>query len=237
MSGKKSKETVTETEEFSELERRQQENTLLYDQLTNKNREYMVKLNRKLDEHNFPEGQKAKLFNDMLKNIVEQQANHITARRLYGTVTDQANYLVENPNQNEADNAERSEPWKLYLDGALLVGGIFALIPGISYFFGNEESGLGIITMILYFLLGGLALMVITKYAPTPGEKGGFLKYIAATTITMIVWVFLMAFGIGAIPEALNPFLPGPFLFVIGGLSLAGKWYLKRKLNIKGTLF
>lgn len=236
MSKKKKAETSEETQGITEIEEKEQENDHLYHQLTNKNREYMVKLNRKLEENKFPEEQKLRVFNEMLKNIVEQQRNHITARRLYGTATDQANYLIKNPNKEELENTERSESWKLYIDGALLLGGMFAIITGISYFAGNPDAGLGLVTMILNFLVGGFAIMTITKYAPVPGEKGGFLKYIAATTITMLIWIVLMTFGIQVIPEALNPLVPGPYTLAIGVLALAVKWYVKRKLNINGTL-
>lgn len=231
-----SEDNNVETNELSNLEQKSQENERLFQQLTNKNREYMVKLNRQLDEGNINEDQKTKIFNDMLKNIVEQQENHITARRLYGTVTDQARYILENPNQEDAESEVRSEPWKLYIDGALLLGGMFAIITGVSYFAGNNEAGLGLVTMLLNFLLGGLAVMIITKYAPVPGQKGGFLKYIVATTITMLVWILLMSFGALAIPDAINPFIPGPYTLGIGALALLAKWYLKRELNIKGTL-
>lgn len=231
----KKKNTVEQEPEVT-LEDKKKENDALFDQLTNKNREYMMTLNRKLDDAGFPEDNKTLVFNEMLKNIVSQQANHLTARKLYGTATDQARYLTESDHADMTGPVERSESWKIYLDGALLLGGMFAVITGISYLVGNQEAGLGLITMILNFLLGGLAVMVITKYAPQPGVKGGFLKYIVATTITMITWIILMAFGTAMLPQALNPMIPGSITLVIGVVAFAAKWYLKKKLNIQGTL-
>lgn len=231
----KKKNTVEQEPEVT-LEDKKRENDALFDQLTNKNREYMMTLNRKLDDAGFPEDNKTLVFNDMLKNIVSQQANHLTARKLYGTATDQARYLTESDHADMTGPIERSELWKIYLDGALLLGGMFAVITGISYLVGNQEAGLGLITMILNFLLGGLAVMVITKYAPQPGVKGGFIKYIVATTITMLTWIILMAFGTAMLPQALNPMIPGSITLVIGGVAFAAKWYLKKKLNIQGTL-
>jgi uncharacterized membrane-anchored protein len=231
----KKKESVEQEPEVT-LEDRKRENDALFDQLTNKNREYMMTLNRKLDDAGFPEDNKTLVFNDMLKNIVSQQANHLTARKLYGTATDQARYLTESDHADMTGPVERSESWKIYLDGALLLGGMFAVITGISYLVGNQEAGLGLITMILNFLLGGLAVMVITKYAPQPGVKGGFIKYIVATTITMLTWIILMAFGTALLPQALNPMIPGSITLVIGVVAFAAKWYLKKKLNIQGTL-
>lgn len=231
----KKKNTVEQEPEVT-LEDKKRENDALFDQLTNKNREYMMTLNRKLDDAGFPEDNKTLVFNDMLKNIVSQQANHLTARKLYGTATDQARYLTESDHADMTGPVERSESWKIYLDGALLLGGMFAVITGISYLVGNQEAGLGLITMILNFLLGGLAVMVITKYAPQPGVKGGFIKYIVATTITMLTWIILMAFGTAMLPQALNPMIPGSITLVIGVVAFAAKWYLKKKLNIQGTL-
>ena len=231
----KKKNTVEQEPEVT-LEDKKRENDALFDQLTNKNREYMMTLNRKLDDAGFPEDNKTLVFNDMLKNIVSQQTNHLTARKLYGTATDQARYLTESDHADMTGPVERSESWKIYLDGALLLGGMFAVITGISYLVGNQEAGLGLITMILNFLLGGLAVMVITKYAPQPGVKGGFIKYIVATTITMLTWIILMAFGTAMLPQALNPMIPGSITLVIGVVAFAAKWYLKKKLNIQGTL-
>lgn len=231
----KKKNTVEQEPEVT-LEDKKRENDALFDQLTNKNREYMMTLNRKLDDAGFPEDNKTLVFNEMLKNIVSQQANHLTARKLYGTATDQARYLTESDHADMTGPVERSESWKIYLDGALLLGGMFAVITGISYLVGNQEAGLGLITMILNFLLGGLAVMVITKYAPQPGVKGGFIKYIVATTITMLTWIILMAFGTAMLPQALNPMIPGSITLVIGVVAFAAKWYLKKKLNIQGTL-
>ncbi len=215
---------------------KKQENDVLFEQLTNKNKEYMVKLNRKLEEAGFPEDNKILVFNEMLKNIVTEQPNHITARRLYGTATDQASHLTDSGQGEVTKPIERSETWKIYLDGALLLGGMFAVITGLSYVFGDQEAGLGLITMILNFLLGGLAVMVITKYAPQPGVKGGFLKYIVATTVTMLIWILLMAFGTQLLPDVLNPIIPGPYTLAIGVIAFGAKWYLKKKLNIQGTL-
>ncbi|GEK90185.1 Uncharacterized membrane-anchored protein [Alkalibacterium putridalgicola] len=230
------KNTSNEQESQIDYAAKEKENAALFDQLTNKNQEYMIKLNRRLDDANMSEERKTIIFNDMLKNIVAEQANHVTARSIYGTVTDQARYLIEGKRGVVQEPVERSESWKLWLDGALLLGGMFAVITGISYFTGNEEAGLGLLTLILNFILGGFAVMIITKYAPRPGVKGGFLKYVLATTLTMVVWIMLMAFGTALIPAALNPVIPGPYTLAIGLVAFLAKWYLKKKLDIKGTL-
>lgn len=230
------KKNVVEQDNQVDYDLKEKENTALFEQLTNKNQEYMVKLNRRLEEANIEKDRKTLIFNEMLTHIVAEQANHHTARSLYGTVTDQARFLIEGKRGMVEQPVERSESWKLWLDGALLLGGMFAVITGISFLTGNEQAGLGLITLLLNFILGGFAVMIITKYAPRPGVKGGFIKYILATTLTMAVWIMLMAFGTALIPPALNPLIPGPYTMAIGLIAFLAKWYLKKKLDIKGTL-
>ncbi|OJF92723.1 DUF1129 domain-containing protein [Alkalibacterium sp. 20] len=231
----KNKKSIEQDNQIDYVEK-EKENATLFDQLTNKNQEYMIKLNRRLDDSSVSTERKTLILNDMLKNIVAEQANHMTARSIYGTVTDQARFLIEGKQGIVEKPVERSESWKIYLDGALLLGGMFAVITGISYFTGNEDAGLGFITLLLNFILGGFAVMVITKYAPKPGVKGGFLKYIVATTTTMLIWIMLMAFGTALIPAVINPVIPGPYTMAVGLLAFLAKWYLKKRLDIKGTL-
>ena len=235
MFNKKNKEAVDQPDKAAELETKKEENAQLFDQLTNKNSEYMMKLNRSLDDRRVSEERKTVIFNDMLKTIVEQQGQHMTARRIYGTVTEQADYLTENKTSSEQTAVVQSEPWKLYLDGALILGGMMTGITGIGQLFGTEST-MRLFMVILGFLLGGFAFMIISKYAPVPGQKGGFLKYILATTGALIGFIFFMTLG-GIIPDAINPVIPNPILLVIAVAAFAARWYLKRRLNIQGTIF
>lgn len=104
----KKKDTVEQEPQVTVADKKK-ENDALFEQLTNKNKDYMVKLNRKLEDSNMPEDNKILVFNDMLKNIVAEQPNHITARKLYGTVTDQARFLIDN---NQGDRSNRSSARK-----------------------------------------------------------------------------------------------------------------------------
>lgn len=235
MFNKKENEVTGQTEKSAELLAKKEENAELYEQLTNKNREYMVKLNRSLDDRRVSEERKTLIYNDMLKNIVEQQGKHVTARRIYGTVTDQADYLTENQTASEQGEVVRSEPWKLYLDGALTAGGAYTGITGLISMFTDQEATMRLFMAFLAFVLGGFAFMVIAKYAPVPGQKGGFLKYVLATSGVMIAFVLLMT--LGSLAGTLNPVLSPTISVIIGVVAIAAKIYLKRRLNIQGTLF
>lgn len=235
MFNKNNKEAPEQPDKAAELLAKKEENTKLYEQLTNKNREYMVKLNRSLDDRGVPEERKTIIYNDMLKNIIKQQSQHLTARRIYGTVTDQANYLTENQTAGEQGETVRSETWKIYLDGALTAGGAYTGITGLISLFTDQAATMRLFMAFLAFAIGGLALMVIAKYAPVPGQKGGFLKYILATSGVMIGFVLLMT--LGAFPSSINPMLSPTISVIIGVVAIGAKIYLKRRLSIQGTLF
>ncbi len=231
----KKKETPT-VEEVT-IDEKKAQNESLIEQLTNKNTSYIVKLNRQLKNRGWDDDQVTEVLYSMLPTIVEQQANHITAKKLYGTVTEQADHLTAGPNRKN-NVVEKSEPWKLYIDGALLLGGLLAVINGVFQLFGNgqTQNPMGAATLFINFLLAGGAMLVIGKYAPEPGKKGGFMKYILASTLTMLVWMLFFSVGAALIPRVINPVVPPMVSIGIGVLAIIGKYFFKRAFNVQGSL-
>src|SRR5699024_4842808 len=231
----KKKETPT-VEEVT-IDEKKAQNESLIEQLTNKNTSYIVKLNRQLKNRVWDDDQVTEVLYSMLPTIVEQQANHITAKKLYGTVTEQADHLTAGPNRKN-NVVEKSEPWKLYIDGALLLGGLLAVINGFFQLFGNgqTQNPMGAATLFINFLLAGGAMLVIGKYAPEPGKKGGFMKYILASTLTMLVWMLFFSVGAALIPRVINPVVPPMVSIGIGVLAIIGKYFFKRAFNVQGSL-
>lgn len=231
----KKKETPT-VEEVT-IDEKKAQNESLIEQLTNKNTSYIVKLNRQLKNRGWDDDQVTEVLYSMLPTIVEQQANHITAKKLYGTVTEQADHLTAGPNRKN-NVVEKSEPWKLYIDGALLLGGLLAVINGFFQLFGNgqTQNPMGAATLFINFLLAGGAMLVIGKYAPEPGKKGGFMKYILASTLTMLVWMLFFSVGAALIPRVINPVVPPMVSIGIGVLAIIGKYFFKRAFNVQGSL-
>lgn len=230
----RNKKEEIEEKELS-LEEIKEENKVYYTQLTNKNEDYMFQLNSRLEEEDYDPVKKTYVFNDMLSEIITAQESHIPARRIYGTVTEQTeNILGKNVNLPEGE-MERSPTWMLYMDGALLMGGLFGIVNGIATMSSTGDS-VGLLQILMNFFIGGLAALVLTKYAPKPGQKKGFLKYILATVGVVFGWVMLLAVVLTLIPDVLNPELPGQLILGIAVVSLAARWYLKKKLDIQGTI-
>src|SRR5699024_6981065 len=177
-------------------------------------------------------------FHSMLPEIVEQQAKGITARQLYGTVTDYAQSVIGSPDQEKTTTtAERSADWKLFIDSALMLGGLFAIVQGISGFFDVKSAqggAMGLVSLILNFLIGGVVGLLMTKYAPKKGDQHGFGKYLFVSTVAMLVWVIIMMVVVVALPPTINVLLPSGVIFTVGLVALIAKFIVKKVLNIKG---
>ena len=229
----------TKKEGLTELHEMQDENTRWLEQLTNKNKEYMIKLNRMLESHTTI-SERTRLFHQMLPTLLEEQAKGVTARQLYGTVTDQAQSIIQIPEADkEGKMEERSEDWKLFLDSALMLGGLFAIVQGISGFVDAKSAqggAMGIVSLLLNFLIGGVVGLLMTKYAPKKGDQNGLGKYLFVSTVAMLVWVVIMMAVVLAVPPSINVMLPASVIFGAGIVSIIAKFILKKQLNIKGTL-
>lgn len=215
------------------------ENKILFKKLTNKNQDYFVQLNRRLEELSYDEDKKIVVLNQMISETIDFQEDAITARKMYGTVTDRADKVREIDPEVSEEAKKSSSNNLLYLDGALLLGGMFSIINGFTAWRSigaNADRNLSLIQLIMNFLLGGVIALALVKYRPEPGKTKGMLKYIGVTVGSMMLFLFAMALAEIIIPSAINPEVPSLLAMAIGIIALGLKWYLKKKLDIKGTL-
>lgn len=229
---------MAETNTEKTLEQLQAENQALWQQLTKRNEQFMAGLDKILTEANYDEKKKHVRYNQMMTELASNQRSGVTARQLYGTVTECAQNIL----QEQEDTPERSPDWLIAVDGGLLLGAVFALISGITLLSENAQNqpGVGLISLILNFVVGGFAMLIISKNAPKPdAPKGqrGYGKYIGAVTVAMIMWMATMTLSQAFLPAAINPMLPPMVYLIIAGVALAAKFYLKRKYRITGGIF
>ena len=218
-----------------------EENEKLYHQLTNKNAEYFTKLQRALLKEDVDQKAVEKRLNRMMQEAIDKQVEGITARRLYGTVTEQAQLLLYGPSEEDGveEPVELSPDWQLHIDGALLVGGVFAILSGVSeYWSGTEGSSqLGLISMVANFLIGGLVMLAIGKTAPRPGQKNNYWKYFGASIGSIALWAVVAALINIFIPESVNIPIPPIISIPVGVLAIGVKWWFKRRYQIVGGMF
>lgn len=222
------------------LEQTKNENSVLWSELTKRNEQYMIGLDRALTQANYDEESKHTLYNKMMKELVANQKSGTTARQLYGTVSECAENVLQR--QEATVSSERSPDWLIALDGGLLLGAIFALISGTSLLTAGENTqpGMGIISLILNFIAGGLSMLIVSKYQPdvnAPKGKKGYFKYIGVLILSMVFWMLAMTATMVLVPPAINISLPATAYLIIGALSFALRVYLKKKFNITGGVF
>lgn len=224
------------------LEEIQKENQNLFSQLTNKNSEYITKLTRHLVVGEMSDVNRENQLNTMMKTMLSEQDKGTTGRQLYGTVTDQADYILNGPIEQlstSEEDIEWPENWKLWLDGGLLFGGIFSFVQGVSQYFSETAAAntTGLVSLLVNFIAGGLVMLALTKSAPRQGQKGGFGKYFLVSFVAILFWFVISAAAQSFVPQSINIALSPTFLIVIGAVTLALRYYLKKKLDIHTTLF
>ena len=222
------------------LEQVKNENSILWSELTKRNEQYMIGLDRALTQASYDEESKHTLYNKMMTELVANQKSGTTARQLYGTVSECAENVLQR--QEATVSSERSPDWLIALDGGLLLGAIFALISGTSLLTAGENTqpGMGIISLILNFIAGGLSMLIVSKYQPdvnAPKGKKGYFKYIGVLILSMVFWMLAMTATMVLVPPAINISLPATAYLIIGALSFALRVYLKKKFNITGGVF
>lgn len=203
--------------------------------LTNKNEQYIYQLERGLKEAGFDKAKIEEELSQLLPQIVEKQKAGITARQLFGTVTECVQSLVSGPAK---DPNAKSPDWQIALDGGLLVGGLFALVSGVMLMLNAEAQAMGLITLLINFVAGAYAMLAISKNAPkfdNPKGQRGYIRYLVVSTLAMVAWLIVVVASQQFIPSFIN-ITPGyEWYLIIGAAAISAKFYLKKKLNIVGT--
>lgn len=210
------------------------ENAELYKQLNKRNQQYMYDFDRSLQEKNIALEKSDAIKFEMMTALIKSQKKGITARQMYGTVSQQVNNVLSNPKQ---DVSKPSPDFHLFVDGGLMIGSLFMIISGMT-----SQQRLGIVALLMNFLFAGLAMLIITKASPkyigtTDVKNKRFLiRYAGSTLLGMLIWMVGMA-TLQFIPEAINPVLDGTVYIVLGLVILALRFYIKKSWHIRGTMF
>ena len=204
--------------------------------LTKKNEQYIYQLERGLKEAGFDEAQIEKELSVILPEIVEKQKAGVTARQLFGTVTECVQSVVSGPVK---DPNEKSPDWQIAVDSGLLVGGLLALVTGVSLMLNPETQAMGLVTLLINFVVGAYIMLAILKNTPkydNPKGQRGYIRYLVVSTVAMVAWLILVVLSQQFIPSVINLVMSYEWYLFIGAAALSGKFYLKKKLNIVGSV-
>lgn len=240
-------EEVTEVEEV--VEEVSEKNVLAgvpaskFDQLTNKNKQFMLSVDKKLSSQLHYEVQE-RVYVEMVDTLLDGQTTSQTARQIYGTPTETANVILEQEFPNP-DNApvEKSPDWQIALDGGLVLGSLFTFITGISML--NADAGttsafMGLTTLIINYLVAGVAMLITSKVMPdldAPKGERRLWRYFGVSILAMFGWFLIVSMSAVLLPAVMNPVFTPITYIIIAAITFGARFLIKRHFNIQGGVF
>lgn len=211
------------------------------DKLTKKNKEFLhIATHQLLKDGKSDEEVKA-ILEEIIPNILENQAKGIPARALYGAPTYWASSLTAKERYDTEHPKQNDDPKWMMLDSVLFIFGFFTVLTSIVNLASSKPSVYGMTTLVFGSIVGGLAFyalyhFVYRFYGPDTdrSQRPHLLKSILIMLVAIALWT-LSIVGSSLLPDSLNPHLSNIVVAIIGGITLALRFYLKKRFNIKSA--
>lgn len=208
--------------------------------LTKRNADYMFRFNKALDKTKLTPEKKAKAVQDMVDELVDGQKSGKTAKNLYGDVDARVKYVVEGP-VTDAPVIGGPNYWPNMIYNALTFFMIFNLMFGIMYLFSpklmTSSQPVGITAITISAIVAGFILPIMPRLFD-PKIKHKYNGWIRALFVLLgfLVWMILF-YAAQMLPSVINPVLmPWPSI-ILGVVSIALMFWLRRTYQIRGGFF
>ncbi|GEO57697.1 DUF1129 family protein [Companilactobacillus bobalius] len=203
--------------------------------LSNKNAEYVFKLNKRLLDDGFKEEEAKEVIDGMLPEMIDNQIKGIPANQLYGPVTQKAKEIA-----HPVKKPKKTPFWGLWIDTALLFFALFGLLYGVVALTSKKtdpNNQTGVLTLIVLSLMWGALLTWFNNQMRMPkSERPGWGKtigYLALGLVLMFVFLGAMAF----VPTTINPTLNAVGYFVAAVVAYGIRFAFRRYMGIKEKTF
>ncbi|WP_395317770.1 DUF1129 family protein [Fructilactobacillus frigidiflavus] len=208
--------------------------------LTKRNIEYLVRFKAALAETNVPAEKQAETIKTMINEVIAAQKKGITAKGLYGTVTEKVTLTV-NPPRKPAGPMTRE---RYVIDASynvlwflILFSFMYAAMFWVSPAQAKQGGVAGITSIILSSVVAGIGMPVITQLF-APGVKHKYNGLIRSIMMVLLFMIWMIVFyGTNLLPAGLNPVVSPIVDVVIGVLALVGVLYMRTKYTITSGLF
>lgn len=231
-----------EKEEYQELRNK---NIELISQLKKRNEEYIYKLQKQLEGKVDKETQEEAL-SKILPKLIEGQKTGQTAVKLFGSVSDCAKNIIEEPKKEK--NNEPLKPWQAWLDNSLILFVVLAGVSAVMLLFPSKnnvtaESMARISSLLISAMAGGLVFYFFNKYIyqyTLPGadksKKPSFMKQMGIMAIGIIAWMFIMQVAM-FLPKQINPAMPSGVLIILAIVAYGIRYYMRKKYHYTSSMF
>lgn len=232
----KQKEKVAKQEKHELTKEKIQSASLdeLREKLSNKNEEYVFKLNKSLIANGFTEEEAKKSIDDLIREIIENQIKGIPANQLYGPVTKKAGDIA-----HPVKPKKKTPYWALGIDTSLLFLTMFGLLYGVVALTNKKQptNQTGILTLLILSFLWGYLLTWFNMQMKKPkGERPGWLVtigYLVAGLAIMMVFLGIAQ----SIPTVINPSLDGIGYLIIAAVAFGIRFVYRKFMDIHERSF
>ena len=209
--------------------------------LTKKNQEFIHIATQQFIKDGKTDAEIKAIFEEVIPQILEEQAKGTTARSLYGAPTHWAHSFTVKEQYEKEHPKENDTPLLMITDSFLLVFGLFAAISAFMNLFAPQGTTYGLLTLTLGSLAGGVVLYLMYYYfyqyyevSKRGMKRPALTKSLPILMLAMILWVVILMVT-ALLPQFLNPRVPNWFMLLLGGGALLLRYYLKKKYNIKSA--
>lgn len=203
--------------------------------LSNKNQDYVFRLEKFLKEEGMAEDKAKAEVDSMLQEIVQAQGKGITAATLFKMAPSEKAHEIVHPKPKPRKLTFREK----FFDNALLYITIFGAIIGIFAFMTPKKqqmqngTSMGIVSLIIIGILCGLTMTYFNDVLARSKEDRPAGWRLVLIGIAAIFALFIVA-AILAIPpiNVINPILPGGVDLVVAAVAYGGRWLWRRSKGI-----
>lgn len=208
--------------------------------LTKRNEDYLFHLDKALTEKNYDREQKEQVLTEMYQELKEKQKQGVVATKLYGTVTEKAELIVNGPKKSEAPT-ELPKFWILALDNGLIMFIMFCIMYTLLGVFSPKQADVsgGWITLLATSTIAGVGLAFFYRSMLSARKEKGKKRWIKTILITLeLILIWVVAFGVIAfIPVSINRTMEPIVYAILAGLGYLVIRYLKKKYNFRSVMF
>lgn len=208
--------------------------------LTKRNEDYLFHLDKALTEKNYDREQKEQVLTEMYQELKEKQKQGVVATKLYGTVTEKAELIVNGPKKSEAPT-ELPKFWILALDNGLIMFIMFCIMYTLLGVFSPKQADVsgGWITLLATSTIAGVGLAFFYRSMLSARKEKGKKRWIKTLLITLeLILIWVVAFGVIAfIPVSINRTMEPIVYAILAGIGYLVRRYLKKKYNFRSVMF
>ena len=203
--------------------------------LSNKNAEYVFKLNKYLMENGFKEDEAKESIDNLLPEIMDNQIKGIPANQLYGPATQKATEIV-----HPTKKPKVTPFWASWIDTSLLFFALFGVLYGIVAMtskISDPSNQTGIITLIVLSAMWGALLTWFNNRMKLPKDQRPGWGITIGYLVVGLAFMFVFLAAMTVVPTSINPSLNAIGYFIAAVVAYGIRFVFRRTMGIKDRSF